>query len=83
LYIEDADGWNSIPLVSEYTAFPGPFQVPVLSLLNWYKRAGQTRSPLQDLTAGKGFERAIDCVAEDLGAEIARSLAPAGTMLVY
>src|SRR6201999_199563 len=38
---------------------------------------------LQELTAGKGVERAIDCVAGDLGAEIARNLAPAGTMLVY
>jgi NADPH2:quinone reductase len=38
---------------------------------------------LQELTAGKGVERAIDCVAGDLGAESARNLAPAGTMLVY
>ncbi len=38
---------------------------------------------LQELTAGKGVERAIDCVAGELGAEIARNLAPAGTMLVY
>ena len=41
------------------------------------------RTRLQDLTAGKGVERAIDCVAGELGAEIARNLAPAGTMLVY
>src|SRR5271165_130750 len=41
------------------------------------------RPRLQELTAGKGIERAIDCVARDLGAEIARNLAPAGTMLVY
>jgi NADPH2:quinone reductase len=41
------------------------------------------RSRLQELTAGKGIERAIDCVAGELGAEIARNLAPAGTMLVY
>ncbi len=41
------------------------------------------RSRLLELTAGKGVERAIDCVAGDLGAEIARNLAPAGTMLVY
>src|SRR5215510_14265769 len=41
------------------------------------------RARLQALTAGKGVERAIDCVAGDLGAEIARNLAPAGTMLVY
>jgi NADPH:quinone reductase-like Zn-dependent oxidoreductase len=38
---------------------------------------------LQELTGGKGVERAIDCVAGELGAEIARNLAPAGTMLVY
>src|SRR4051794_6717648 len=36
---------------------------------------------LQELTAGKGVERAIDCVAGELGAEIARNLAPGGTML--
>jgi NADPH:quinone reductase-like Zn-dependent oxidoreductase len=41
------------------------------------------RTRLQELTAGNGVERAIDCVAGDLGAEIARNLAPAGTMLVY
>src|ERR1700744_3060797 len=41
------------------------------------------RSRLQELTAGKGVERAIDCVAGEVGAEIARNLAPAGTMLVY
>ena len=41
------------------------------------------RTRLQELTAGKGVERAIDCVAGELGAEIARDLAPAGTMLVY
>jgi NADPH:quinone reductase-like Zn-dependent oxidoreductase len=41
------------------------------------------RSRLQELTAGKGVERAIDCVAGNLGAEIARNLAPAGTMFVY
>jgi NADPH2:quinone reductase len=41
------------------------------------------RSRLQDLTGGKGVERAIDCVAGEVGAEIARNLAPAGTMLVY
>ncbi|MBV9087984.1 MAG: zinc-dependent alcohol dehydrogenase family protein, partial [Acidobacteriaceae bacterium] len=38
---------------------------------------------LQELTAGKGVERAIDCVAGEVGAEVARNLAPAGTMLVY
>jgi NADPH2:quinone reductase len=38
---------------------------------------------LQELTAGKGVERAIDCVAGELGAEIARNLAPGGTMLVF
>ena len=41
------------------------------------------RARLQELTAGKGVERAIDCVAGELGAEIARNLAPAGTMFVY
>ena len=41
------------------------------------------RARLQELTAGKGVERAIDCVAGELGGEIARNLAPAGTMLVY
>ncbi|HEX3683042.1 MAG TPA: zinc-dependent alcohol dehydrogenase family protein [Bryobacteraceae bacterium] len=41
------------------------------------------RARLQELTAGKGVQRAIDCVAGELGAEIARNLAPAGTMLVY
>ena len=41
------------------------------------------RARLQELTGGKGIERAIDCVAGELGAEIARNLAPAGTMLVY
>src|SRR4029079_4960638 len=40
------------------------------------------KARLQELTAGKGVERAIDCVAGELGAEIARNLAPAGTMLV-
>ncbi len=38
---------------------------------------------LRELTAGKGVERAIDCVAGELGAELARNLSPAGTMLVY
>src|SRR5947209_4186584 len=41
------------------------------------------RARLENLTAGKGIERAIDCVAGELGAEIARNLAPAGNMLVY
>ena len=41
------------------------------------------RARLQELTGGQGVERAIDCVAGDVGAEIARNLAPAGTMLVY
>jgi len=41
------------------------------------------RARLQELTAGKGVERAIDCVAGELGAEISRNLAPGGTMLVY
>jgi NADPH2:quinone reductase len=41
------------------------------------------RARLQELTTGKGVERAIDCVAGELGAEVARNLAPAGTMLMY
>src|ERR1700761_7839881 len=41
------------------------------------------RERLQELTAGKGVERAIDCVAGELGAEVARNLAPGGTLLVY
>jgi NADPH:quinone reductase-like Zn-dependent oxidoreductase len=41
------------------------------------------RGRLQELTAGKGVERAIDCVAGEVGAEVARNLAPGGTMLVY
>ena len=41
------------------------------------------RTRLQELTVGKGVERAIACVAGELAAEIARNLAPAGTMLVY
>lgn len=41
------------------------------------------RARLQELTDGKGIDRAIDCVAGELGAEIVRNLAPAGTMLVY
>lgn len=41
------------------------------------------RARLENLTAGKGVEGAIDCVAGELVAEIARNLAPAGTMLVY
>jgi NADPH2:quinone reductase len=41
------------------------------------------RARLQELTGGKGVERAIDCVAGEVGAEVARNLAPAGTMLVY
>src|SRR6201996_8351076 len=41
------------------------------------------RARLQELTDGKGVERAIDCVAGELGAEVVRNLAPAGSMLVY
>jgi NADPH2:quinone reductase len=41
------------------------------------------RTRLQELTGGKGVERAIDCVAGELGAEVARNLAPVGTMFVY
>jgi NADPH:quinone reductase-like Zn-dependent oxidoreductase len=40
------------------------------------------RARLQELTAGKGVERAIDCVAGKIGAEIACNLAPGETMLV-
>ena len=36
------------------------------------------RARLTELTSGKGVERAIDCVAGELGAEIARNLAPGG-----
>ena len=38
---------------------------------------------LQELTGSKAVERAIDCVAGELGAEIAGNLAPAAAMLVY
>src|ERR1700758_4214159 len=41
------------------------------------------RARLQQLPAGKGVERASDCVAGELGAEVARNLAPGGPMLVY
>jgi NADPH:quinone reductase-like Zn-dependent oxidoreductase len=41
------------------------------------------RSRIQEITNGRGIERAIDCVAGELGAEIVRNLAPAGTMLQY
>jgi NADPH2:quinone reductase len=41
------------------------------------------RARLQELTGGKGIERAIDCVAGELGAAIAHNLAPGGTMLVF
>jgi NADPH:quinone reductase-like Zn-dependent oxidoreductase len=41
------------------------------------------RARLQELTSGKGIDHAIDCVAGEIGAEIARNLAPGGTMLVY
>jgi len=41
------------------------------------------RARLQELTAGRGIDHAIDCVAGEVGAEIARNLAPGGTMLVY
>jgi NADPH:quinone reductase-like Zn-dependent oxidoreductase len=41
------------------------------------------RARLQELNAGKDVERAIDCVAGELGAEVARNLAPTETMLVY
>jgi NADPH2:quinone reductase len=41
------------------------------------------RTRLQEMTGSNGVEHAIDCVAGELGAEIARNLAPGGTMLVY
>ena len=41
------------------------------------------RARLQELTSGKGIDHAIDCVAGEIGAEIARNLAPGGTMFVY
>jgi NADPH:quinone reductase-like Zn-dependent oxidoreductase len=41
------------------------------------------RVRLNQLTSGNGVARAIDCVAGELGAEIARNLSPGGTMLVY
>lgn len=41
------------------------------------------RARLSELTSGKGVERAIDCVAGEVGAEVTRSLSPGGTMLVY
>src|SRR5262249_14134315 len=37
------------------------------------------RARLQELTAGKGVERAIDCVAGDLGARMPAILFPLGT----
>jgi NADPH:quinone reductase-like Zn-dependent oxidoreductase len=41
------------------------------------------RARLNELTSGNGVERAIDCVAGEVGAEVARNLSPGGTMLVY
>lgn len=43
----------------------------------------QTGARLRELTAGRGVEPVIDCVAAELGAKVARNLAPAGTVLVY
>lgn len=41
------------------------------------------RARIADLTKGVGVERAIDCVAGELAADIARSLAPNGRLLIY
>lgn len=41
------------------------------------------RTRISELTQGKGVERAIDCVAGELAANIARSLAPNGKLLIY
>jgi len=41
------------------------------------------RSRIQELTGGKGIERAIDCVAGEVGGEIVRNLAPTGTMVQF
>ena len=41
------------------------------------------RSRIQELTGGKGIERAIDCVAGEVGGEIVRNLAPTGMMVQF
>ncbi len=41
------------------------------------------RSRIEALTQGKGIDYAIDCVAGDVGAEVARNLAPAGVMVQF
>jgi NADPH:quinone reductase-like Zn-dependent oxidoreductase len=41
------------------------------------------RSRITELTDGQGVTHAIDCVAGELGAEVARGLAPGGTLFVY
>jgi len=41
------------------------------------------RGRLQEISGGKGIEYAIDCVAGEVGGEIIRNLAPAGTMVQF
>ena len=41
------------------------------------------RARILEVTDGKGISHAIDCVAGRTGADVARSLAPGGSMLVY
>ena len=41
------------------------------------------RSRITELTDSRGVTHAIDCVAGELGAEVARGLAPGGTLFVY
>jgi NADPH:quinone reductase-like Zn-dependent oxidoreductase len=40
-------------------------------------------SRIQELTGGKGIERAIDCVAGEVGGEVVRNLAPTGMMVQF
>lgn len=41
------------------------------------------RARLQEITAGKGIEYAIDCVAGEIGGEIVRHLAPTGLLVQF
>lgn len=41
------------------------------------------RGRITELTDGQGVTHAIDCVAGELGAEVARGLAPGGALFVY
>jgi NADPH2:quinone reductase len=41
------------------------------------------RGRIQELTHGRGLEYAIDCVAGDVGGEVARNLAPTGEMVQF